>query len=436
MSGKRGTKAPDRWVDMTKFDSIAAAHEATGERALDAIDGTLSLLSYFATANGRVAVRQHVDAYAGWKMEPRPTIDAGGAYVNTQVVSTDKYGYGGEELQAALSRPEARNGDVLGALAEAQVDKWLEMFDNMIGRGTAFYVSPRMARIACDLANELEPMPLFPTDVPVTTGYLWLGSSMRLNNYGVFNDPNDPMQDVSIPIRVLAWDAADVRRPPEGPRPARGAGPWADDESPGDVGPGVAILGLSDGGEIRDTLARFEVNRGIAKAPWPESLKWVPWETTGWAYGTEWRQATVAEDADTETRLHAGVVNEGNTFIRKFLFAVWRLIREEVAVVEPFRPDRHAARRIARQAPNFGDLQIVRLRRIYDPLCELTEDERGERLRLEREWSHRWRVREHWAWRACGPNRSERRLVKIESYVKGPEHLPFVEKDKVYSLER
>lgn len=430
MSGKRGTKAPDRWVDMTKFDSIAAAHEATGERALDAIDGALSLLSYFATAHGRAAVRQHVDAYAGWKMEPRDT---------ATVVASSGIGLGPNELVAVMQREEAGRGDVIGAIAEAQVDKWLEMFDAMIGRGQAFYVSPRMARIAMDIAQALEPMPLFPTDVPTTTGYLWLGSAMRLNNYGA--DDDGTALDVSIPIRVLAWDAADVKRPDSWAATTFAGtgvqGPYvSDDDIAGDIGPGVALMGLSDGSEIRDALRRFELDKGVPQAPWPDSLKWVPWETTGWAFGTDWRQATGEEDSNTDVQLPAGVVNEGNTFIRKFMFAVWRLIREEVAVVEPFRPDRHAARRMARQAPNFGDLQVIRLRRIYDPLVELTEDERGERLRLEREWSHRWRVSEHWAWRACGPNRSERRLVKIASYVKGPEHLPLIEKDKVYSLER
>lgn len=422
MSGKRGTKAPDRWIDMTKFDSIAAAQADTGERALDAIDGALNMLSFFATSAGRAAVRVHVEAYAGFKMVPHSE------HADSIMAAVSQAGLSPTQLTAVLR--DTRNGDVLEALSEAQINAWVEMFDAMLGRGVSYYVSPRMVRIATDIANELEPMMLFPTDAPVSAGYLWLGMPVKVGDAG------EGAYDMEVPVRVLAWQEADVKHVPEGTALENSVGPMVGVESPGENVPGIAMLGLSAGAEVAEAVSRHEREHGLDSGKsWPAEMKWVPWETTAWGYGVEWRQATPQEDA-TDTPLVSGVVNQGNAFLRKFLFAVWYLIRQEVAVVDPYRPDRHAARRMARTAPNFGDLQVIRLRRIYDPLCELTDEERGERARVEREWSHRWRVTEHWAWRACGPGRTERRLVKIDSYVKGPKHLPLVEKDRVFSLER
>jgi hypothetical protein len=52
------------------------------------------------------------------------------------------------------------------------------------------------------------------------------------------------------------------------------------------------------------------------------------------------------------------------------------------------------------------------------------------------EWQHRWLVRGHWRWQACGTNYSERRRIWVNGFVKGPEDKPLVVTDKVYALRR
>lgn len=53
-----------------------------------------------------------------------------------------------------------------------------------------------------------------------------------------------------------------------------------------------------------------------------------------------------------------------------------------------------------------------------------------------RNWTHRWSVAPHWALRACGRGRSDRKTVFIHGYIKGPEDMPFVEKTRIYRASR
>lgn len=51
-------------------------------------------------------------------------------------------------------------------------------------------------------------------------------------------------------------------------------------------------------------------------------------------------------------------------------------------------------------------------------------------------WSHRWTVRPHWATRAAGPARQERKQVFIDSYIKGPEDKPLIYKNTIFKASR
>ena len=51
-------------------------------------------------------------------------------------------------------------------------------------------------------------------------------------------------------------------------------------------------------------------------------------------------------------------------------------------------------------------------------------------------YSHRWVVRGHWRWQACGKGRKDRRLTWISPHVKGPEDAPLIEVEQVAKLVR
>jgi hypothetical protein len=52
------------------------------------------------------------------------------------------------------------------------------------------------------------------------------------------------------------------------------------------------------------------------------------------------------------------------------------------------------------------------------------------------EWHHRWVVRGHWRWQACGVGHTERRRIWIAPFIKGPEDAPLAVTNHVYALRR
>lgn len=139
----------------------------------------------------------------------------------------------------------------------------------------------------------------------------------------------------------------------------------------------------------------------------------------------------------------------------RYLHALWLLLNQTVAKVEPEEPDRPARRRaVKKRIP--PQVTVIRLRR-EESLYERPE---GESMV---EWAHRWIVRRHWRWQPYGPRKAdhahimgpieaeqgflvkrcvhegcevhEKRIV-ISPYVKGPEGAPLKQSEKVYSLDR
>lgn len=134
--------------------------------------------------------------------------------------------------------------------------------------------------------------------------------------------------------------------------------------------------------------------------------------------------------------VHDGVEapSEYTNMLRQF-YALWLLLQQTIAR----REDAHIPRPFARRAKRMGlppRVSVIHLRHESMP---------GEGLgETDVRWSHRWIVRGKWQWRACGQDhpyaqpyeKGWRCRVWINSYVKGPKHLPLVQSTKVYSLDR
>lgn len=112
----------------------------------------------------------------------------------------------------------------------------------------------------------------------------------------------------------------------------------------------------------------------------------------------------------------------------RYIHALWLLLNQSVTHVAEEQVNRSAEKRAEkRRLPSR--VTVVRLRREASSM----ERKHGE---SHVEWQHRWIVRGHWRWQACGEGRSERRRIWINPFVKGPDGAPFVQSEKVYSLER
>jgi hypothetical protein len=53
-----------------------------------------------------------------------------------------------------------------------------------------------------------------------------------------------------------------------------------------------------------------------------------------------------------------------------------------------------------------------------------------------REYSHRWMVDGHFRQQPCGQGRADRKLIWIDSYIKGPDDKPFVDKQRAWVVNR
>lgn len=154
---------------------------------------------------------------------------------------------------------------------------------------------------------------------------------------------------------------------------------------------------------------------------------------SGWSFGTTYEIGPwLPDDIVNE---HMGVkVRPHTASIRMFMTAVWGLMQSYLVPMPRTRPQSKRAKRL--KMPEDGDISVIHLRKFLSTVRNRTEatdyDKEGNP-----KWSHRWIVRGHWAWRNCKcPEHDGRHRVYIDPYIKGPEHLPLVIKEKVISIDR
>lgn len=149
-----------------------------------------------------------------------------------------------------------------------------------------------------------------------------------------------------------------------------------------------------------------------------------PFDRSGWSFGTHW-EATSDMAAVSPHLIGDGLADE-----RKLLLALNLLSSQYVAVVSGQPAQRSTRRRMKPSPirPNYGDVQVVTLRRAYD---------RGPKQEGESdfEYSHRFLVRGFWR-HQWYPSRQEHELIWIDPFVKGPKHKPLIIKDRIWNLAR
>lgn len=153
---------------------------------------------------------------------------------------------------------------------------------------------------------------------------------------------------------------------------------------------------------------------------------------SGWAFDREFAVGDWVPSPDEKG--DGSVVRPHVASIRMFMAAVWGLMNSYVVSHKPTRPQMKLQKRL--KMPEDGDVTVIHLRKFLSTVKNKTTiedyDEEGDP-----KWSHRWIVRGHWAWRACGhEDHDGRHRVYIDPYIKGPDYLPLVIKEKVLSVDR
>jgi hypothetical protein len=113
--------------------------------------------------------------------------------------------------------------------------------------------------------------------------------------------------------------------------------------------------------------------------------------------------------------------------LNRFVYALWTVMNQPIAVLEQHQVDRATKRRMTRMKIP-PQVTVITLRRPANPH---RPDEEGHV-----EWQHHWVVRGHPRWQAYGPRRQERKLIWVSPHLKGNLDAPLKQTDKVYRVSR
>lgn len=117
-------------------------------------------------------------------------------------------------------------------------------------------------------------------------------------------------------------------------------------------------------------------------------------------------------------------------WLLRWVRTFWIISEQRIAAKETWKPDRATRRgwtRLGRPGEP-PDIIIVTLRR-----QDHVYDKDGDSQPIN--WTHRWLVDGHWR-RIRDKETGEVKLTWVSTYIKGPEHLPFKPKRRVFDVRR
>jgi len=205
---------------------------------------------------------------------------------------------------------------------------------------------------------------------------------------------------------------------------------------------GVAIAQLSDAADDLDEVNRDAWARWGGKDAVVGMCEMPLLHLTSWTWGRRIVNLT-AEDFSSPEHLaefhgnvtpvevyqenrqtYAHAVNRFN----QFLLSLWEFVQEQIPWKIP--ADRPMLKRLKRAHSPLKEVTVVDLRP-YDQPYEPTDPDYEPQTVI---WNHRWRVREHK--RRWIDKHGNYRETTVSAHVKGPEHLPLIEKDRIFHVKR
>ncbi|WP_030453278.1 hypothetical protein [Herbidospora cretacea] len=114
-----------------------------------------------------------------------------------------------------------------------------------------------------------------------------------------------------------------------------------------------------------------------------------------------------------------------DSFMPRFLYALWRLCEQRIATVE-HAPVNHSAQVLSERAGVAPQVRVVRLRRAEQPRSDPAQG---------RDWQHRWVVRMHKV-RQWYPTLQQHKVIYRGPYIKGPDDKPLLGGETVRGLNR
>jgi hypothetical protein len=333
---------------------------------------------------------------------------------------------GGSFARAAQAMADTDRGRQLnkGGAEMLATDATVEV--RTLNRAELYFVEPEMVDLLADVAPGCPP-DVRPTDLvwPADEGLVVLAKPIE----GTASDTG-----ARIEVWAFTWSRTSLRS---------NLGNRGDADLAARYGPRVPCLSVAsyrlvdfDKGLDADELALATVVAADTELPVTVQVPdddsgrtvlsvhgaiWVPMGRSDWpehdglAEPVPW-----ALDADMDTSIH----EDRRTIAALFTCLAQQGIASQVAHQGP-RPEARRQRRQGVTTAEPAKVLVVTLRRPrLAPHAPPAPP--GATLR-----SHRWLVREHPRWQACGTGRKERRLVIVPAHIKGPPGAPLVVKQRV-----
>jgi hypothetical protein len=320
---------------------------------------------------------------------------------NLQMISTVIDG-------ADLNQPDRQTMTLVGVAADRAANS-IAWSRRTLTDAHLFYVSPELAQVAFAAADSIPvDHTLSMGDLPAPCGLIVFGEPF----FGI-----DAASVLSSSIRVDAVMWGPVNLPPAD-------SPWepAPMMGEGRRGIGLSCFRLLDLDNHDDPMA---VHTRIAMAEdemFPAS--WLPQGRSDWLVGHPVNDL-IHNGVRPDTPQQASMEED-----RRLMASVWALIQQHRVVerheVTAARP---AQRRITRAGGTPAPVQVIHLRS-PEHRPHHGDGSTGRKIGV------RFVVRPHWRNQACGPGRTDRRLILVPPHVKGPIDAPLVHTERVWSLDR
>ena len=208
---------------------------------------------------------------------------------------------------------------------------------------------------------------------------------------------------------------------------------------------GLAVFGSPVGGVDTDSPNPIVVNAvawGRARIPVPPQLDTAALTVSSWKWHDEslwvplgrsdWLTREQLGEVTAEHAVFAGRAGS-EAFVasviddRRLLVALRALINDpSLTRVEPLPQSPAAARKHRRSGAAAP--RTVNVVNLHSTPTGAAHPHRSGTFR------HRWYVRPHMRWQACGPNRAQRSLVIVRGHIKGPDGAEFASSRTVHRL--
>jgi hypothetical protein len=264
-------------------------------------------------------------------------------------------------------------------------------------------------------------------DVPIPSGFAVFDEDLS------GSDAN--MTDTEVRVSAIMWGPVEL--PPIGGirLPLPGGKVLAD--KPGRIGLGIGMWTRADLGN-GITGKEMAIHAGTFTAlsnHMPELSTAVPGSVhvvkgTLFTYigRTDWLTGRPINEVTPGAPLGSLNAQQSMTEDRKLITALWAITRTPIVSLV----QEHVHRSTARRAKRKGFDPAVRVLTLHGPrLDQGTVEAHGTGTR---DWQHSWVVSPHWRWQPFGPGRTQRRLILIGAYKKGPDDKPLLGAERVWRV--